>query len=163
MKLTVNGEEFTYDYSVGDVVSDAQEIQVGDKIEASDYASMVFNGIEYTDDVVPSDTSGVYSHYEVDNASNTYLVVKFDITNYMNDKRDGDTFVGAKAVYMEKYSYNGFIVVEDEDGKGFSSHGAISPLTTRHVYHVISVPKTVKDSDVVVTIFFNNQEYVFAG
>lgn len=163
LKLMVNGKKYTYSYSLGEIASSAKEIKVGNTVEDIDYATLVFNGIEYTDNLLPSNTTGSYRHYEIDNTSNTYLVVKFDITNYMSSKKDCDIFVGVKALYMNKYTYTGFVVVEDEDGKGFSSYEDISPLTTRHFYYLIEVPKTVTENEVTLTISFNGQEYTFTG
>lgn len=163
LKLVAKDKEYTYGYSLGDVASSAKEIKVGDSVEETDYATLVFNGIEYTDDLLPSNTSGAYSHYEIDNASNTYLVVKFDVTNYMSSDRDCESFVGIKALYLDKYTYTGFVVVEDDDGKGFSSYEDISPLSTRHFYYLIEVPKTVIENDVTLTISFNGKEYTYTG
>lgn len=161
LKLTIKDKAYTYDYSLGEVASNAKELKVGDTIEEADYATLVFNGIEYTDDLLPTDTSSFYTHYEVDNASNTYLVVKYDITNYMSSEKDCSTYVGVKASYMNKYTYTGFVTVEDEDGKGFSNHEKIAPLTTRHFYHLIEVPKSVTENEVVLTFSFNGQEYTY--
>lgn len=163
LKLNVNDDEYTYTYSLGDVASNAKEIKVGDTIEEEDFATLVFNGTEYTDDLLPSNTSGSYRHYEVDNTSNTYLVIKCDITNYMSGEKECDTFMGIKASYMDKYTYTGFVLVEDEDGKGFSQYGNIAPLATRHFYYLIEVPKTVTENEVSLTISFNGQEYIYTG
>ena len=43
--------------------------------------------------------------------------------------------------YMDKYHYDGFVVVEDEDGRGFDTYEDITPLSTRHFYYLIEVPK----------------------
>lgn len=163
LKIVVNDKEYTYGYSLGNVASSAKDLKVGDTIEEVDFATLVFNGIEYTDDLLPSNTSGSYRHYEVDNAPNTYLVVKFDITNYMSGEKDCETFAGVKAMYMDKYTYTGFVVVEDEDGKGFTSYESIAPLSTRHFYYLIEVPKTVTENEVDLTISFNGDEYIFTG
>ncbi len=163
VKLAVNGSEYTYDYKVNEIVNSAKEIKAGDTVDEADFATMVFKGIEYTDDLLPSNTSGSYRHYEADNSANTYLVVKFDITNYASNEKECDTFAGVKATYMDKYTYTGFVVVEDEDGKGFSSYESISPLVTRHFYYLIEVPKTVAENEVELTISFNGNEYIFTG
>ncbi len=163
LKLVINGEQYTCNYTVGQVVSSAQQIQLGQTVGNTDFATMEFLGIEYTDDLLPSNTSGAYSHYEVDNPSNTYLVVKFDITSYLSSAKDCDAFVGVKATYLSKYTYTGFVTVEDDDGKRFSSYEEIDPLTTRHFYYLIEVPKTVMENEVDLTISFNNQEFVFTG
>lgn len=164
LKLVINEQEYNCDYTLGTVVSNAKELNVGDTIEEPDYATLVFNGIEYTDDLLPSNTSGIYTHRVIDNASNTFLVAKFDITNYMSDERDCDSFVGVKALYMDKYTYTGSVLMEDEDGTGFGSgYDDISPLSTRHLYYLIEVPKTVTENEVKLTISFNGKEFTFTG
>ena len=62
---------------------------------------------------------------------------------------------------MNKYTYTGFIVVEDTDGKGFSTYEDIAPLTTRTAYYLIEVPNTVKDKSYELTIAFNTEEYTY--
>lgn len=163
LMLKINGEVYACKYNLGQKVSSAQQIQPGQTVGDTDFATMEFLGIEYTDDLLPSNTSGAYSHYPVKNATNTYLVVKFDITSYLPSAKDCDAFVGVKATYMDKYTYTGFVVVESDDGKRFSSYDDIDPLTTRHFYCLIEVPKTVTENEVELTISFGNQEFVFTG
>jgi len=163
LKIVINEEEFTYNYTLGEVVSGASEISVGDTIEEADFATLVFNGIEYTDDLIPPITDGYYTHYAVDDVANTYLVVKYDLTNYMSTERDCNKFVGVKATYMDKYNYTGYVVVEDSDGKGFSSYESLAPLATRHLYYLIEVPKSVTENEVSLTISFNGKEYTYVG
>ena len=54
-----------------------------------------------------------------------------------------------------------FTVVEDEDQKGFDQYEDILPLSTRHFYCLIEVPKAVTENDVSITIIFNGQEYIY--
>ena len=161
--LNVRGQKFVYEYRLGEVAGTAEEIRAGETVEVADYATLVFHGMEYTDDVRPSDTDGVYSHYEIDDPANTYLLVRFDLTSYLADDRECDTFVGIKAVYLDKYTYTGFAVVEDGDGRGFSAYDDIAPLTTRHFYYLIEVPKSVTENEVELTISFNGREYTYKG
>lgn len=161
--LNVNGKNYSYNYSMGEIESNAKELKTGDTVEDVDYAKLVFNGIEYTDDLLPSNTSGSYNHYAVDNNDNTYLVCKFDITNYMSGTKDCDSFVGVKAMYMNKYTYTGFVVAEEDDGKRLSPYESIDPLTTRHLYYLIEVPKTVAENEVDLTLSFNGEEYTYRG
>lgn len=163
LKLIVKGNVYTYNYSMGREENNAKEIKIGDTIDEADYAALTFNGIEYTDDVLPSNTSGSYSHYPIESTTNTYLVIKFDITNHMSGAKRCDTFVGVKAVYMDKYTYTGSAMVEDDDGAGFNSYEDIAPLSTRHFYYLIEVPKSIAGNEVALTFSFNGQEYTFTG
>ena len=161
LKLTIAKCVYVIPYTVGEAKNSTQAISIGQTIEAPDFATMKFVGTEYTDDVVPSDTSSAYSHYEIDNPSNTYLVVKLDFTNYASTEKDCDAFAFVQAVYMNKYTYNGFVAVEDEDQQGFDAYEDIAPLATRHFYYLIEVPKTVTEAECSITISFNSQEYVY--
>jgi len=161
LRLNINKQKYAINYTLGETISSAKPIGFGETIEAKDYATLQFIGTEYTDDLCPSDTSSVYSHYEIDNPINTYLVVKFDITNLTTDAKESDSFVGIKAQYMNRYTYTGFTVVEDEDQKGFDRYEDILPLSTRHFYCLIEVPKAVTETDVSITIAFNGQEYIY--
>lgn len=159
----IKDKKFAYKYNLGAVNGTSTPVAVGETIEAADFATMVFNGIEYTDDLMPSNTSGFYTHYPIDDPSNTYLIVKFDITNYQSSDRECDTFVGVKATYMDKYTYTGSVVVEDTDGEGFSAYEDIAPLSSRHFYYMITVPKSVTSNPVSLTISFNGQEYTYSA
>lgn len=164
LTLSVNGTLYTYEYTLGVLENNAIALTVGAPVEVADYATMVFKGTEYTDDLLPSNTSGWYTHYEVDDpTSNTYLVAKFDVTNYQSSAKDCDTFVSVKATYMDKYTYTGFVVMEDTDGEGFSSYGSIDPLATRHLFFLIEVPKSVSSNPAALTIVFGGQEYSFTA
>lgn len=161
IKLTLNKDVFSYEYKMGETVSDVTPIKKGDKIENKEYASMTFKGTQYTNDLLPTDTSGFYTHYQIDNTENVYLVAKFDVTNYQDSSRDADTFVAVKAIYMDKYTYTGGVVVEDTDGSGFSAYEDIAPLSNRHLYYLIEVPKTVKVESGKIIINFDGKEYEY--
>lgn len=161
--LDANGKTYSYNYTLNEVVNNAKSIKFSDVVEKEDVAKLVFKSVKITDDLLPPNTSGYYRHYPVDNASNTYLVAIFDITNNYTTARDCEEFVNVTATFMDKYTYTGFVVVEDTDGKGFSSYEDISPLSTRRFYYLIEIPKTVADGDYELTITFAGEEYSYKG
>lgn len=143
---------------MGTTVSNAVPIAIGDTIDITDYISCVLNSVSYADAVYPSDTSSFYNYYQVDNTSNTYLVFDFDMTNYQSEAKQINTFMGIKALYMEKYSYSGFLVCED-GVTTLSNYSSVNPLTPIKAYYIIEVPKTVIDSPFDATISMNGNEY----
>lgn len=163
LSLDVNGQMYGYEYTLNQIVNNAKEIKINDVLESEDIAKAVFKSVKFTDDLMPSNTSGYYRHYPVDNASNTYLAVRFDITNNQTTARDCEEFVNVTATFMDKYTYTGFVVVEDTDGKGFSSYEDIDPLSTRKFYCLIEVPKTVAESNYELIIAFAGEEYSYKG
>ena len=162
LTLTVNGQEYTYDYICSEIVRDAKTIAKGDVLEKEDFAKLEFKGAMYTDDLMPSNTSGYYSHYQVDSSDNTYLVVKMNLTNYQSSGRNLESFVGVKATYMDKYTYDGFMVVEESDKTGFDSYCDLSPLAEYKAFVLIEVPKTVTENDAVIELAFAGQEYLYS-
>ena len=161
LRLGVKNKKFAIDYSLGETISSAKVISLNTTIGSTDYATLKLIDTEYTDDLLPTDASCVYSHYEIDNPSNTYLVVKFIVTNYTASAKESGDFVSVKAQYMNKYTYTGFTVVEDENEKGFNMYEDIIPLTPRRFYYLIEVPKTVMEKDVSITLAFDGQEYIY--
>lgn len=162
LKLDVKGEKYTYDYILTDTVRDAKTIKKGDVLEEDDFAKLELKGAEYTDDLMPSNTSGFYNHYPISNTDNTYLVVKFKITNLQSSARDVDSFIGVKAIYKDKYSYTGSVVEEEKDGTGFSSYEDLSPLSEYKLFAMIEVPKSIIDNDAVIEISFGGKEYLYS-
>ena len=163
ISLNVKGTTYFYEYLMGTPVANFQPLVAGQKIEKANFAEAEFRGIEYADALYPSNTSGYYSYYNVDNADNTYLIVGFNMTNYQSIAKDCETFVSAKAVYMDTYTYSGFAVVEDSDGAGFSTYEEIAPLTTRNLCLLIEVPKAVSNNPVKLYVNFGGVEYLFTN
>ena len=165
LQLTMNGSNFTCPYTMSSQLVEKEPLTIGQPIEAPDYATLQLQNVVYTDELLPSDTSSTYTYYEVDNTSSTYLAVYFNITNLQNTAKDADSFVSVKAVYQDKYTYTGFVVTEDTDGRGFRSYADLDPLTERTVILLIEVPKTVTDNPAELDIRFNgtNYSYTFAG
>lgn len=161
LKLNVKNEVFMYQYTLNDDVNNAKLISDNEVIDDQDYATLTFKGIEYTDDLLPSDTSRTYNHYKVKNSDNVYFVAKFDLTNNSGSSLTSDEIVGINITYMDKYHYDGFVVVEDEDGRGFDAYEDISPLSTRHFYYLIEVPKELKEESYKLDIYFNKQEFIY--
>lgn len=89
--------------------------------------------------------------------------MKFDVTSYQSTGKRCDTFIGMKATYLDQDPYTGSVVVEDANGRGFSSYDSLEPLTARHLYYKIEVPKRVTEKPVQFTLFFAGQEYLISG
>lgn len=161
LTLDIDGALYIYSYPVGEHIRNAQALTVGQTIEAENFAALTWQGMSYTDDLLPPNTSTVFTHYQVDSPDNTYLAARFDVTNYQSTEKDCDTFVSVKAVYQDKYTYTGFAVVQDADGTGFH-RDSIMPLNTRTLYILIEVPKSIIQDPVALTISFDGGEYTYS-
>lgn len=163
LTLNIDDSLFSIDYTMQEIISNRQSISVGEVIEIDDFATLTFNGISYTDNLLPEDTSGGYTHVKCDDPNNTYIVVQYDLTNLQTTGKRVDTFVAIEAKYLDKYKYSGFVKEAKADGKGFSSNSNIDPLNTSSCYYLIEVPKTVIDNPLELTITFGKNEYSFVG
>ena len=163
LRFTVGDSLYEIDYKLNTTVRDAVLLQVDETVTVEQYASLTFRGIEYTDDLLPKDTSGTYRHYPVADSSNTYLVVRLTLTNLQESAKRENTFVQLKAHYTDGSVYNGMLLVEDADGRGFSEYDALVPEQATDCCYLIEVPKAQTESAVEITIIFAEKEYVFRG
>ena len=162
LTFTVGEQKFTIDYTVGDDFKQTIPLAEGDELTAADYAALVYHNYTFTDTILPTDVSGPYSYYEVDNTDNTYLALSFQLTNEMSDGHDMDKFLYCTATFDGKFSYTGFLVAEEEDGTGFDSYVTLDPLAPRHVLCLIEVPDTVVEMPVSISVIFDKQEYTIS-
>ena len=160
--FNVNGQTFTISYNVNDILRKAIPLTVGQTIGDEEYAKLKLDGVEFTNSVVPTHPGDYFTYYEVENASNTYMVVKMSITNYQSSGKEVDKFVYAKARFSEKYEYNGFLIKENSAGDALEQYGQINPLEEANVYLIIEVPKSVVESTYEISVTFNNQEYLIS-
>lgn len=161
--LDVGGTLFSCQYQTGSEVKHTIELQPGGVVENKDYASLEFAGYEFTEDLLPSDTSHAYRHFQVENPESVYLVLQYNVTNFQSSEKDIDTFLNVRAVFDGKYPYDGFMIREDDDGRGFSSYAGIAPLAAAKLFYLIEVPKTAADQPFTVSAVFDRQEYVFSS
>lgn len=159
--LEIGDNIYTVSYEMNDYVADVNEVKKGDAMDVEDYAKVTFNGVSYTKDVVPADTSRVYNHYEIDNKSNSYMVIKMNLVNFQTSSMQLSDFMNLKVTYMDKYEYTGFPVLVDGDKKGFSSgYTNMDPLVDNEIYYLVEVPDTVKDDDYKINIIMNGSEFL---
>ena len=163
LSFDVNGSRFVYNFDANIPVKKTLDLHIGDAIENTDYATLKFVSADFIKTALPSNTSGYYTYYEPDNEDNVYLALEFKITNYQANSKDVDTFISAKATFMGKYKYTGFVVSEDDDHQGLSSYNLIYPLQTAKVIYLIEVPKTVMDKEFSVDVFFGKQIYTYTS
>jgi hypothetical protein len=124
---------------------------------ANDVASFKLLETKYTADVLPSNASGYYRHYPVDDPSNDiYFVVYCDLTNISTSSIGADDMISIKAIFDGKYEYNANMALEEKDGTGFdyASITSIAPLETRRGVFMFEVPKSVQDMSLELYIYF---------
>lgn len=171
MKFSVQNCEFTYEYTLGDIITDAEELKPGDVLE-SDMAKLEFIGISYTDELEPVN-KGNGSYYSihvqgVDEAISTLLDAKFRLTSKLDTELDAMYFLYMNAkygddfkTYYDSLNYSSaFYETVGWDGlPGFDS--LVAPDETYEINYLITTLEDNMDRPLALFLEFDGKEYVY--
>lgn len=139
-------------------------INLNEIIKAKDWEVKI-NEIKFGQRINPSKQPKFYSYYQVEDTDNTYLCVVLECKNISELELSANTIATVKAKYKDKYVYSSFSTIEDATlGFTYSSITRIDPLTSKKVYYLAEMPKTVaneKDTTVEVEIKIDNKSYYY--
>lgn len=121
------------------------EVNVGDTFNISDMFEVTLSSAEWTDEVLPSDTSGFYSYLE-DQEEKSWYVIYGTIKNIGTETY---SFGGTSANHLcASIMMNGKYKIEAsikaDKGTGFDSE--IEPLITKPLLIISSVSDEIKES-----------------
>lgn len=116
-----------------------------------DVMDITITGAEWSDSVLPSDTSKSYTYYE-DNENETYFIVHGTITSHASDSFDIRWNSNSLILVNEKYTFSSTMEFEDLDGRGFGE--SIKPLQTRSFIIYASVSDEVYNISESVQVNF---------
>lgn len=120
-------------------------ISIGDTI-TTDTMEITINKVELTYDVLPDDTSSVYSHYEAD-PGNVFLHVDTDVKNLGKQNLPCDNILSVVADYNGGYQYSGQATPEDgTHGFTYANISTISPLETLGIRFLFECPQEVEET-----------------
>lgn len=118
-------------------------VELNRAFAVGDVMDITLTGAEWSDSVLPSNTSSGYSYYE-DKENETYFIVHGTITSHANDSFNIDWSSDSHILVNGKYTFLALMAFEDLDGRGFGD--SIKPLQTRsfiirasvsdEVYHI---------------------------
>lgn len=155
---------FSVEYDSDIEISSKIPVSMNEEVNLADVASFRLLKTNFTADVLPPNTSGFYTHYEVDDPANdTYFVVYCDITNDSASAIGADDMISIKAIFDGKYEYNSNMALEEKDGTGFdyANITSIEPLETRKGVFMFEIPKKVQNMSVELSIYFYGNEYSY--
>lgn len=169
--IGTNTEKMTLTATCGEKVSsceisvstyEAKKVYISLNKEYTDNSTMsvTFEKSFFTNRLDPSRIDGAYSYYEAESGKK-YLVTKMKVKNLKGSDLDIDDITGIKCIYDEKYTYSGFVCVEDSDGSDLDSYSSIDPLETRTVYYLIEVPQMVEEGPVELEIYLMGTTYYY--
>ena len=141
--------------------AEAQTIAIGDTVTTDDYEFTLTN-VELTYEVLPPNTSSVYTSYAAESGK-VYVHVAADVKNTMQRDIRIEELFQTSVLYDGKYPYSGFTVVNDGDNRfdWVSSYVAATPLETCKAHGIVECPAEVDTSgkSVVVTLELGDTEY----
>lgn len=138
------------------------ELKKDEKIKTDDF-DFTLKNVELTYEVMPSDTSSVYSSYEAEDGK---IYLDISGTYYNSSKknvciRDLPKF---NAEYSDGYNYKGVVVVDTgNDFDWVSSYIICEPLNTCKYHCLIELPEAVENSEepLKVTVNLGGTDYVY--
>lgn len=125
-----------------------KQMNIDETITTQDW-EITLKGTEFSQDVTPPAPAMFYSHYQVKDTTNTYLVVKLDMKNISALSLTADDNISLKAIYNGKYEYKGFSTLLSQDNSNFdyTNITSIAPLTNRTLYYLVEMPKNITEDD----------------
>lgn len=139
-----------------------KEISLKENVKEKDWEITV-KETGFKQDINPSNPNSFYTHYQVKDTNNTYFYLIMEAKNVSSLGLKADSIAKVKMKYHNTYEYNTFSAIEESGGGTFSYTNitTIDPLTSRNVYYLVEVPKTISEDDksVVAEIILNNNTY----
>ena len=117
-----------------------KEVNLGDNCSL-DFAEITFDTAGWSDDIKPTDTSGVYSYYS-DKDGESYFWICGTLKNVSGESYNVDNIHGT-VTFENKYTYN-VNLIADEGGNDFYGDN-VKPLKTVKYYIYASCPDEVKE------------------
>ena len=134
---------------------DAIVITENTEIKTDNY-TFTFEKAEFTYELLPPFTNGYYHSYPAE-SGHVYIDVSGTFNNTSKRSIRINELFTAKADYNNGYSYSGFAVVTQDDGRGFDyvgSYTAADPLETCQYHCLIDCPQLVEEGTEPVFITF---------
>ncbi len=138
-------------------------VSIGQVMTGKDVEASIVSAAFAQDVLPPKTNSYLYSHYEVDDSSNTYLYVVLDCKNISTINLDADSVAKVTVKYKGSYTYTSFSAIPD-DTLGFTIYKTIKPLTNQQIYFLAEMPKSIADetdTPVEIDIKIDNTTYVY--
>lgn len=137
------------------VVKTKGEVAEGEVVLIENKGEFFIDYSAITDDVIPRQASGWYSHYQADDGK-VYVDFCVAFKNRKAKKVGADEVITATLTYAGKYKYGGFSMIEKGDRSDFtySNITNIAPLTTEYLHYLFEVPAEVEDSAESIEIEF---------
>lgn len=137
-------------------------IAIGDLITTDSY-EFTLKSVALSYEVLPPNTSSVYSSYTAENGK-VFVDVVADVKNTLQRDLRVDELFTATVLYDGQYPYDSFMAVADDNSFTWAgNYVAATPLETCTAHAIIECPVEVDTSgkSIVVTITLGQDEYEY--
>jgi hypothetical protein len=131
---------------------DTPVISVGEEM-TTDTCEFSIDSINITNDVMPPKTDGFYTHYQAESGK-VYVDFCVAYKNTTSGDVGADEVVSGQLIYADKYTYNGFSIIEEDSRSNFTYANItnIAPLSTEYVHYLFEVPEEVESSNLGIKL-----------
>lgn len=141
----------------------ATPISIGETI-VTDEMELTLTNVELTYEVLPPNTSSVYSRYAAESGK-VFVHMEADVKNLMTRNISIEELFITSVMYDGKYPYTGFTVVNKGDNSfdWVGSYVAATPLETCKAHGIVECPAEVDTSgkSIVVSFEFGGTTYEY--
>ena len=121
---------------------EAKPISLNKTVTIGDVMELTLESSEWTDEIIPSNTSGVYS-YKSDVEGEKFFVVRGKVKNIAGETMD-ITYVNESQLLIND-TYKANVNIEAEESDGTSFYGDVKPLQTLNIVVYASVSDELFD------------------
>lgn len=132
-----------------DATSGFKEVNLGGS-ETLDFAVMTFESAGWSDELNPTDTSGVYS-YHADKEGESYFWLSGNLKNTWGNSYQVDN-IYAEITFNDAYTYTARLIADDGGNDFYGDN--VNPLKTIKYYIYASCPDEVKSIYKTATVKF---------
>jgi hypothetical protein len=119
-------------------------IRVGQSKTIPGICAIVVLGNEFTTRVLPPNTSGYYTYYEVKKSNAIFLDVIVEITNLDSILKSADSLVNVTLIYNNEDQYIGTLLMVDSRGDfTYGTIYGIGPKLSAKYHYLFEVPDSV--------------------
>lgn len=143
-----------------EVTEKRKELQNNEVILINDLCEFYVESSKIAKEIKPKRPSGVYSYYEAEEGK-VIVDICISYKNLTGNDVDSDEVMDATLLYANKYNYDGFCVVEEDNRSDMTRDNDIAPLTTEFIHFLFKVPVELQNSteELCITLKVGENEY----
>lgn len=134
-------------------------VNIGDTITTEKQYQLTINAVDFTRRISPSDTSSVYSYFEPDDSTHSYLDIKTTFKNLNSAVVTPYDKTSFTVVYDNEYNYKGKMVVEEDNY--LSPYNSIDPLIEQRMDFYVELPSEVVDNDRPIIAYMTINDNIY--